>query len=127
MPEGVALLDTPDIDSVVQAHREFAHQFLDASDLWLFMTTASRYADAMVWELLQHARDRGAALGIVLSRVLPAVGTEVVGHFHAMLEANGLSGNQRFVIPETVLIAGTLPPEISPPLRDSLPEPPHHH
>src|SRR6266702_3737295 len=56
MPKGVALLDTPDIDSVVEAHREFAYQFLDASDLWLFMTTASRYADAMVWELLQHAR-----------------------------------------------------------------------
>ena len=61
MPKGVALLDTPDIDSVVQAHREFAHQFLDASDLWLFMTTSSRYADAAVWELLrvrQGARRR---------------------------------------------------------------------
>src|SRR6266568_2410664 len=122
MPKGVALLDTPDIDSVVQAHREFAYQFLDASDLWLFMTTASRYADAMVWVLLQHARDRGAALGIVLSRVLPAVGTEVVGHFHAMLEANGLSGNQRFVIPETVLIDGKLPPEICAPVREWLAE-----
>ena len=122
MPKGVALLDTPDIDSVVQAHREFAHQFLDASDLWLFMTTASRYADATVWELLQHARDRGAALGIVLSRVLPAVGEEVVGHFHAMLEANGLSGDQRFVIPETVLIDGKLPPEICAPVRDWLAE-----
>ena len=33
MTKGVALLDTPDIDSVVQAHYEFAHQFLDASDL----------------------------------------------------------------------------------------------
>ena len=58
MPQGVALLDTPDIDSVVQAHREFAHQFLDASDLWLFMTSASRYADKSVGELLQHARGR---------------------------------------------------------------------
>jgi energy-coupling factor transporter ATP-binding protein EcfA2 len=122
MPKGVALLDTPDIDSVVQAHREFAYQFLDASDLWLFMTTASRYADAMVWELLQHARDRGAALGIVLSRVLPAVGPEVAGHFHAMLEANGLSGNQRFVIPETILSDGKLPPEICAPVREWLAE-----
>src|SRR5689334_23006640 len=122
MPKGVALLDTPDIDSVVQAHREFAHQFLDASDLWLFMTTASRYADATVWELLQHARDRGAALGIVLSRVLPAVGEEVAGHFHAMLEANGITGNQRFVIPETMLIDGKLPPEICAPVRDWLAE-----
>jgi 50S ribosome-binding GTPase len=122
MPKGVALLDTPDIDSVVQAHREFAYQFLDASDLWLFMTTASRYADAMVWQLLQHARDRGAALGIVLSRVLPAVGPEVVSHFHAMLEANGLIGNQRFVIPETVLNDGKLPPEICAPVREWLAE-----
>jgi hypothetical protein len=122
MPKGVALLDTPDIDSVVQAHHEFAHQFLDASDLWLFMTTASRYADATVWELLQHARDRGAALGIVLSRVLPAAGEEVVGHFHAMLEANGLTGHQRFVIPETVLIDGQLPPEICAPVREWLAE-----
>ena len=120
MPKGVALLDTPDIDSVVQAHREFAHQFLDASDLWLFMTTASRYADATVWELLQHARDRGAALAIVLSRVPPAAGEEVVGHFHAMLEANGITGNQRFVIPETVLIDGKLPPEICAPVREWL-------
>jgi energy-coupling factor transporter ATP-binding protein EcfA2 len=122
MPKGVALLDTPDIDSVVEAHHDFAHQFLDASDLWLFMTTASRYADATVWELLQHARDRGAALAIVLSRVLPASGPEVVEHFHAMLEANGLAGNQRFVIPETILIDGKLPPEVCAPVRDWLKE-----
>ena len=85
MPKGVALLDTPDIDSVVQAHREFAHQFLDASDLWLFMTTASRYADAAVWELLEYAKERGAALGIVLSRVPPSGSAELTKHFGAML------------------------------------------
>ena len=122
MPKGVALLDTPDIDSVVEAHHEFAPQFLDASDLWLFMTTASRYADATVWELLQHARDRSAALAIVLSRVMPAAGPEVVAHFNAMLDANGLSGNQRFLIPETVLIDGKLPPEVCDPVRDWLKE-----
>src|SRR5438034_3182117 len=83
MPKGVALLDTPDIDSVVAEHREFAHQFPDASHLWLFMTSASRYADAAVWDLLQHARDRGAALGIVLSRVNEASAAELVDHFVA--------------------------------------------
>jgi energy-coupling factor transporter ATP-binding protein EcfA2 len=117
MPRGVALLDTPDIDSVVQAHREFAHQFLDASDLWLFMTSASRYADASVWELLQYARERGAALGIVLSRVPPSAGTELTKHFGAMLAANGLGDNQRFVINETVISEGRLPPEASAPVR----------
>jgi energy-coupling factor transporter ATP-binding protein EcfA2 len=122
MPKGVALLDTPDIDSVVAEHREFAHQFLDASDLWLFMTSASRYADAAVWDLLQHARDRGAALGIVLSRVNEASAAELVDHFVAMLEANGLSRNQRFLILETVLTEGKLPPEASGPIRQWLTE-----
>ena len=117
MPEGVALLDTPDIDSVVQAHREFAHQFLDASDLWLFMTSAARYADAAVWELLQQARDRDASLAIVLSRVAPASARQLSSHFGAMLEANGLAGVQRFMIAETVITDGMLPREVYGPVR----------
>ncbi|HEX9354939.1 MAG TPA: GTPase [Streptosporangiaceae bacterium] len=120
MPKGVALLDTPDIDSVVSAHRDFAHQFLDASDLWLFMTTASRYADAAVWELLEYAKERGAALGIVLSRVPPSSGAELTAHFGAMLEANGLGENDRFVINETVITDGRLPAEASGPVREWL-------
>jgi energy-coupling factor transporter ATP-binding protein EcfA2 len=122
MSKGVALLDTPDIDSVVRAHHEFAYQFLDASDLWLFMTSASRYADAPVWEILQHARERGAALGVVLSRVPPAHRDELTEHFTAMLEANGISANDRFVIPETPILDGMLPAEVFGPVRDWLAE-----
>jgi energy-coupling factor transporter ATP-binding protein EcfA2 len=120
MPKGVALLDTPDIDSVVQAHHEFAHQFLDASDLWLFVTTGSRYADAPVWELLRYAKERDAALGIVLSRVQPRSRGELVKHFTAMLEANGLGEADRFVIPETVITEGMLPPAVYGPIREWL-------
>jgi hypothetical protein len=120
MTKGIALLDTPDIDSVVRAHYDFAYQFLDASDLWLFMTSASRYADAPVWELLQHARERGAALGVVLSRVPPGHRTELVAHFSAMLDANGIQAENRFVIPETGLVDGYLPDDIFQPIRDWL-------
>jgi energy-coupling factor transporter ATP-binding protein EcfA2 len=120
MTKGIALLDTPDIDSVVRAHHDFAYQFLDASDLWLFMTSASRYADAPVWELLQHARDRGAALGVVLSRVPPSHRAELVSHFHAMLDANGIHTEHRFVIPETGVVDGFLPDDIFQPVRDWL-------
>jgi hypothetical protein len=122
MPQGVALLDTPDIDSVVQAHRDFAHQFLDASDLWLFMTSARRYADAAVWELLQDARDRGAALAVVLSRVPPSAAAQLRAHFDAMLEANGLTGFQRFLIAETMVTNAMLPEEIARPVREWLEE-----
>src|SRR6516165_10625852 len=125
MTKGIALLDTPDIDSVVRAHYDFAYQFLDASDLWLFMTSATRYADAPVWELLQHARERGASLGVVLSRVPPSHRTELVAHFSAMLDANGITANNRFVIPETGVVDGMLPADIFQPIRDWLTETAH--
>ncbi len=120
MPEGVAILDTPDIDSVVEAHREFAHQFLDASDLWLFVTTARRYADAAVWDMLKDARDRGASLAVTLSRVPPAAAPQLVAHFDAMLEANGLREVRRFVIPETVVTDSRLPAVVAEPVRNWL-------
>jgi hypothetical protein len=120
MPEGVAVLDTPDIDSVVQAHRDFANQFLDASDLWLFVTTARRYADAAVWEMLKDARDRGAALAIALSRVPPAATAQLSAHFEAMLDANGLHDVRRFVIPETIVTDAQLPPGVAAPVKEYL-------
>jgi len=126
MTKGVALLDTPDIDSVVREHYEFAYQFLDASDLWLFMTSASRYADAPVWEILQHARERGAALGVILSRVPPSHRDELVAHFSAMLDANGIAASNRFVIPETGIVDGMLPADIFQPVKDWLTETAQH-
>lgn len=122
MPKGVAVLDTPDIDSVVQAHRDFADQFLDASDLWLFVTTARRYADAAVWQMLQDARDRGASLAIALSRVPPPAAAELATHFDAMLEANGLREVRKFIIPETVITDAQLPAEVTAPIREWLAE-----
>jgi energy-coupling factor transporter ATP-binding protein EcfA2 len=120
MPRGIALLDTPDIDSVVKAHHDFAYQFLDASDLWLFMTSSSRYADGPVWEVLQHARDRRASLGVVFSRVPQIHRKELVDHFEAMLDANGIKAADRFVIPEIPLLEGLLPPDAYHQIREWL-------
>ncbi|SIO89605.1 dynamin family protein [Nocardiopsis sp. JB363] len=106
MPPGVALLDTPDVDSAVAAHHEFAAKFLDAADLWVFVTTSGRYADARVWEFLQVARDRDTSLAVVLSRVPRKGRRQLLDHFGAMLEANGLSNAARFAIPETDQIEG---------------------
>jgi len=122
MPRGYALLDTPDIDSVASSHREFAYQFLDAADLWLFMTSSNRYADAPVWEILQHARERGAALGVVLSRVPRDHLAELTSHFNAMLDANGVTPASRFVVPDSTVVDHMLPPEVVQPIRDWLTE-----
>ena len=62
LPSGLALLDSPDIDSVLAENRALANQLLTAADGWLFVTTALRYADAVPWEFLRAARDRGTAM-----------------------------------------------------------------
>ncbi|MBX6383978.1 MAG: dynamin family protein, partial [Microbispora sp.] len=109
LPPGIALLDTPDIDSVVEEHHEIAHRMLDAADLWVFVTTASRYADAPSWGLLRRAKERGARLVIVLSRVPPKSRDVVVKHFGRMLSEYGLGEVERFVINETSVQDGRLP------------------
>ncbi|MEU8177697.1 dynamin family protein [Microbispora hainanensis] len=109
LPRGIALLDTPDIDSVVEEHHEIAHRMLDAADLWVFVTTASRYADAPSWGLLRRAKERGARLVIVLSRVPPRSRDVVVKHFGRMLNEYGLGEVECFVINETSVQDGRLP------------------
>ncbi|GAA2206453.1 hypothetical protein GCM10009850_019110 [Nonomuraea monospora] len=109
LPQGVALLDTPDIDSVVEEHHEIAHRMLDAADLWIFVTTAARYADAPAWNLLRLAKERGARLAIVLSRVQERSADVVLKHFVRMLTEYGLGDIDRFVIHEAKVTDGRLP------------------
>ena len=74
---GLAVIDAPDIDSVVEANRELAVQLLSSADLWVFVTTSARYGDAVPWTLLKQAVDRGVAVAVVLDRVPPDVMQEV--------------------------------------------------
>jgi energy-coupling factor transporter ATP-binding protein EcfA2 len=106
---GLGLLDAPDIDSVVEANRDLAVQLLGAADLWLFVTTAARYGDAMPWQMLRTAAKRGVSVAVVLDRVPPESLQEVRGHLARMLRDRGLGSSPVFVIPETSLYDGLLP------------------
>jgi len=117
LPPGLALLDSPDIDSVLVENRALAHQLLAAADGWLFVTTAARYADAVPWELLRAARDRGTALSLVLNRVPEDAGREVPEHLRRMLRDEGLAEADLLVVPETLLAEGLLPDAALAPAR----------
>ncbi|HHU09882.1 MAG TPA: ABC transporter [Intrasporangiaceae bacterium] len=111
LPSGLALLDAPDIDSVVSANRSLAGQLLQAADMWLFVTTAARYADEVPWELLRSASERGTAVAIVLDRIAPEDIDEVRPHLVEMLREQGLGTAPVFTVPESDLTDdGLLPP-----------------
>lgn len=117
VPEDLALLDAPDIDSVLDRNREIAQHLLDAADLWVFVTTAARYADAVPWEFLRAASRRGVGIGLVLNRVPPGAAEEIAPHLASMLTDEGLGDAPLFVLEEQRLEDGRLPVEAVRPLR----------
>ncbi len=106
---GIALIDAPDIDSVELANRDLAAQLLAAADLWFFVTTAVRYADAVPWQFLARARERGMELAIVINRVPPGAGDEISAHLAQMLTDGGLPDVSLFPIVEGSIEDGQIP------------------
>ena len=74
---GVGILDAPDIDSVEDGNRRLAAELLDGADLWVFVTSAARYADAVAWKHLEDAASRGLRVAIVLNRVPAGAAQEI--------------------------------------------------
>lgn len=118
MPRGLAILDAPDVDSVVEENRVLATQLLGAADLWLFVTSAARYADAVPWQYLRAAAKRNAVVAVVLDRVPSTAMGEVPPHLGQMMTQRGLSSSPLFAIPETnVNTAGLLTDAAVAPIR----------
>lgn len=103
VPRGLAILDAPDIDSIDQGNRELASQLLAAADLWLFVTSAARYADQVPWDYLGKAAERSTSVAVVLDRTHDDAVVEVRGHLARMMTSRGLSDSPLFTVPESAV------------------------
>jgi hypothetical protein len=111
VPEGLAILDAPDVDSVEEQNRTLAAQLLAAADLWIFVTSAARYADHVPWGFLRQAAERSASVAIVLDRTAPEAVDTVAAHLARMLASRGLKDSPLFIVQEgPVSDDGLLPP-----------------
>ncbi|MDO4413092.1 ABC transporter [Cutibacterium sp.] len=118
VPKGLAVLDAPDIDSVVARNRDLAAQLLQAADLWIFVTSAARYADAVPWDFLNEAQERHASVAVVCDRVPPEAMREVPADLGRLMTERGLADSPLFAVPETKTNAdGLLPERAVAPLR----------
>ncbi|KOT35277.1 ATP-binding protein [Streptomyces caelestis] len=100
LPPGLALLDAPDIDSLVSDNRVLAAELIGAADIWVMVTTAARYADAVPWHMLRTAKEYDVTLVTVLDRVPHQVVSEVSRQYGALLTKAGLGHVPRFTVPE---------------------------
>ncbi|MCG7254856.1 GTPase domain-containing protein [Corynebacterium hadale] len=120
IPEGLALVDAPDFDSIDDHNRALASQLLAAADLWIFVTTPARYADQLVWNFLNDAAGRGIEVVVVLNRLDESSAETVPADLRRMMDQAGLTGATVFTVP---FVTGTdefLPNEVVAPLRDYL-------
>ncbi|WP_328917816.1 MULTISPECIES: dynamin family protein [unclassified Streptomyces] len=106
LPRGLALLDAPDIDSLVTRNRELAAELICAADIWILVTTSARYADAVPWHLLRTAKEYDVTLATVLDRVPHQIADDVGRHYAALLDKAGLGDVPRFTVPELPESAG---------------------
>jgi len=101
VPQGIAILDAPDIDSIDEGNRKLAGQLLAAADLWLFVTSAARYSDQVPWDYLRQAAERSTSVAVVLDRTPVDAVTEVRGHLARMMTSRGLSDSPLFTVMES--------------------------
>ncbi|MFF9554714.1 ATP-binding protein [Streptomyces albus] len=106
LPPGLALLDAPDVDSLVAHNRDLAAELICAADIWVLVTTAARYGDAVPWHLLRSAKEYDVTLATVLDRVPHQVAPEVAAQYALLLEQEGLGDVPRFTVPELPESAG---------------------
>ena len=117
VPVGLAIIDAPDVDSVSDVNRGLAEVLLDAADLWLWFTTAGKYADEESMRYLRRAERRRTALAVVLTRVQPEDIDEVVADLHAKLTAQGVQPERVLVVPHTQVQGERLPEQVAADVR----------
>lgn len=93
---GLVLVDAPDIDSIEHANRELADRLVEAADLCLFITTATRYADRVPWAVLERVRERRLPLQVIVNRMPADVSdqADVLADVRRLLSDAGLESAQ---------------------------------
>ena len=120
LPAGLAVLDTPDVDSVEHANRELADRALDAADVWLWLATARTYADEVGMGYLRRAARRQALLALVLTQVPAGHGEELLDDATRLLADHALPPARRIPIAHTEVVDDRLPTSLVAPLREWL-------
>ncbi|WP_027370009.1 GTPase [Desulfovermiculus halophilus] len=85
--ESIVLADTPDLDSLVEEHRESALDILRMADVVIFVASQEKYADDVLYSMLLSLRSWGTDLHFVLNKADPPRGMDLAGLLAEVTEA----------------------------------------
>ena len=94
--DGLVLLDLPDFDSNVSAHRTEADRVLKLSDVFIWVTDPQKYADAVLHDDYIRTMAQHAAVTIVVLNQIDRLSREdaraCVADLEQLLQRDGLTG-----------------------------------
>ena len=107
---GLALVDAPDLDSVERANRTVADALVEAADLAIFVTSATRYADRVPFDVVERIAARGLPILIVVNRMPPDPAEQrvVLDDLRRVLENTALRGIDEAKVDIVGIAEGTL-------------------
>jgi hypothetical protein len=106
LPAGLALVDTPDVDSVETTNHQLAEDVLDVADAWLWFVTARTYADEAGARYLRLARDRQVLTAVVVTQVRDRDRDEVLEDVARLLADEGVAADRLLHVPMTEVVDG---------------------
>jgi hypothetical protein len=109
VPAGLAVLDTPDVDSVAHANRWLAERALDAADVWVWLATARTYADEVGMTYLRRAARRQALVSVAITQIPADQGEELIADAARLLAAEGVDVERLFAIQHAEVLDDRLP------------------
>jgi len=89
------LVDSPDMDSVVQANRLLAEDLYALADLVIFVTSQEKYADKRPFEWFRKAERQGKPYWLILNKV---EGVNGVADFEGKLRSYGQASRQGLLV-----------------------------
>jgi hypothetical protein len=120
LPPGLALVDTPDVDSVERANHEVAEDTLADADVWLWFATARTYADEAGAGYLRTARDRGISVGLVVTQLQARDRDEVLDDVATLLAREGVAVDLLVDVPHAEVTGDRVPEAAVTAVRDFL-------
>jgi hypothetical protein len=109
LPPGLAVLDTPDVDSIAHANRWLAERALDAADVWVWLATARTYADEVGMTYLRRAARRQALVSVAITQIPADQSDELLADATRLLTAEGVHVERLFAIQHADVVDDRLP------------------
>lgn len=111
LPDGMVIMDTPDVDSIDQKNWEIANRLRAASDVIIAVLTAEKYQDEKVIQFFREAQALGRVILPVMNKADGANGHEVArAQLEEFVKAARLHHPPCFLVNHDFSLAGNYDP-----------------